>query len=84
MAFIDRFRITSSCSQGQGLNVALQGRLVRLDGENEISASFFDEVLGDLFLGQERIRRDDLSRATSSNKGRTQVISLVLVPTFLR
>jgi hypothetical protein len=62
MAFLGRFRITPSCSQRQGLNGALQGRLVLLDGEDEVGAAFVDEVLGDRFLGQERIRRDDLSR----------------------
>ena len=61
MAFIDCFIITPSCSQGQGCNGALQGRLVLLDGKDEVGTSLVDEVLGDGFLGQERIRRDDLA-----------------------
>jgi len=61
MALIGRLIITSLCGQIQGLNGALQGRLVCLDGEDEVGAAFVDEVLGDRFLGEERIRRDDLA-----------------------
>ena len=60
MAFLGCGIITSACSQRQGLTVALQGRLVPLDGEDEVGASFLHEVMGDRFLGEERIRSHDL------------------------
>ncbi len=60
MAFIGCFSITPSYSQRQGLNVAFQGRLVPLDGEDEVGPAFLHKVICDLFLGEERIRRDDL------------------------
>ncbi len=62
VAFLGRFRITPSCSQPQGRNGALQGRLVLLDGEDEVGPPFLHKVLSDRFLGQERIRRDDRAR----------------------
>ena len=60
MALIGRLIITSLCGQIQGLNVVLQGRLVPLDGEDEVGPAFLHKVICDLFLGEERIRRDDL------------------------
>jgi len=60
MACIGRLILTSVCGQIQGLNVALPGWLVPLDGEDKVGISFGDEVLSTRFLGQERIRRDHL------------------------
>ncbi len=60
MAFLGGGIITPACSQRQGLNVVLQGGLVSLDGEDEVGAAFVHQVLGNLFLGEERIRRDHL------------------------
>ncbi len=88
MAFLGRFRITPSCPQGQGRNGALHGWLVLLDGKDEVGAAFFDEVLGDGFLGEERICGDDLSRDLDLIEQGTHAGDLIgfgvnLVSTFL-
>ncbi len=60
MALIGRLILTSVCCQIQGLHIARQGRLVSLADEAKASPAFVHEVLGDLFLGEARIRRDHL------------------------